>query len=507
MRNQFYSLLILLVPEVILSLVAMCALFAGFNPNLDKRCPCKNFSVMLSVIGSVLALGSIFFVQYILKIESNTLIELNGIQVNASILGVKMGIIILTIFSLMLTREDPLYINKAEYSCILLFSTIGLMLLVSSSNLLVAFIALELAALSMYLMTSLKKDDPVTAEASLKYFMFGGMSSAFLLFGFSLIYGMTGSIKFSEINASLATQPIDALLVIAFVMIVVGLGFKLTVAPFHLWAPDTYEGASLPSAAFIASASKIACFFITGMIFLNALAPTSMEWGIPSVIQNGDEIIKPLPGWKPILAIVAVISMIYGNLTALAQKSVRRLLAYSAVAHAGYILVGITAIEALGLAPIIYYTLFYALATIGAFGVTSIILNNRGNDNIESFVGLGQKSPGITLALIIFFLSLAGIPPLAGFFGKFYLFLGALKVSESSFPLLYLVVIGFATSVISLYYYLKILKAAYNKTTDENVDDLFVRESYFTTRLVLILGAVLILFGGCFPQFFINLFL
>lgn len=506
--NPFYSLFVALLPEVILTLTAMLALFSGFNPRLDKLCPCKNFSNMIAVIGCVFALVAIYFMGNVMRIHPGTVVELNGIQLTNSILGVKGAVVALSIFALMLTREDPLAQSRAEYSCILLFSAVGLMLLAGSSNLLVAFISLELAALAMYLMVSLKKGDPLAAEASLKYFIFGGMSSAFLLFGFSLIYGVTGSIRFGEIGKVLSTQTMDPLLLIAFVMIIAGLGFKLTVAPFHLWAPDTYEGAPLPAAAFIASASKVACFFITAMIFFGALAPTSMEWKIPELVleEAGNVVNAPLPGWKPLLAIVAVISMVYGNLTALAQRSVRRLLAYSAVAHAGYILIGIVAIEAVGFAPIVYYTLFYALATIGAFGIASIVLKNKGNDYIDSFVGLGQKMPGITLCLIIFFLSLAGIPPLAGFFGKFYLFVGALKVSSTDFPLLYLVIIGFATSVISLYYYLKVLKVAYNRTLEEDIDAAFPYTPFISTRIILAIAALGLFIGGCFPQLFINLF-
>ena len=250
-----------------------------------------------------------------------------------------------------------------------------------------------------------------SSEAALKYFLFGGMSAAFLLFGFSLLYGLSNSTSLTQIASAIHGQSLNPLLIIAIVTTVIGLGFKVAAVPFHFWAPDVYQGAPVPSAAFIASGSKVASFFIFFQVMVIGFAGAegSAAW------------LHFAPGWVSVIAVVAAFSMVLGNLVAIVQSSVRRLLAYSAIAHAGYMLLALLSHTQQSLAALLYYVVTYALATLGAFGVIAVVEKQTGGDQLSDFDGLSRRAPVLSFCLFIFLLSLAGIPPLAGFFGKFYL--------------------------------------------------------------------------------------
>src|SRR5213075_388674 len=325
-----------------------------------------------------------------------------------------------------------------------------LMLLVGSEELLVIFIGLELTGLSLYVMAAFDKTDLRSAEAGLKYFLFGSTSSAFTLFGISLIYGMTSATGLVAISTRLATTSVQPLLAVGIVMTLVGFAFKIAAAPFHLWAPDAYQGAPVPSAAFIASGSKVASFVVLGKTVLIGFAPVHGSAGWHAMVA----------GWSPVLAALAALSIVIGNLVALAQVNVRRLLAYSAVAHAGYTLIGFVAGDREGFSAALFYTTIYAITLIGAFGVVGVVRRQSGGDNFANFRGLSSRSPLLAGCMAIFMLSLAGMPPLAGFFGKFYLFSAALRAGANH-GLLWLVALALFGSLISLYYYLIILKVIF----------------------------------------------
>jgi NADH-quinone oxidoreductase subunit N len=334
--------------------------------------------------------------------------------------------------------------HYAEYFALIIFGTLGLMLLVGSEELLMIFIGLELTGLSLYVLTAFRKTDRRAAEAGLKYFLFGSLASAFTLFGLSFIYGMTGATALSAIAAKLATAPATPLLAAGIVMTLVGFAFKIAAAPFHLWAPDSYEAAPIPSAAFIASGSKVASFVVLGKIALIGFAPVqgSAAWqGLAS-------------GWTPLLATLAALSIVIGNFAALAQKNVRRLLAYSAVAHAGYTLLGLIAGGREGFSATLFYSTVYAVTLLGAFGVVGLVRRETGGDDFAHFTALRRRSPLLAACMTIFLLSLAGLPPLAGFFGKFFLF----SVAISSGGLVWLVALALFGSLVSLYYYVIVLK-------------------------------------------------
>jgi NADH-quinone oxidoreductase subunit N len=362
----------------------------------------------------------------------------------------KIICIALTFFTILITTSETALRHSSEYLALVLFATVGLMLLVGSEELLMIFIGLELLGLSLYVMTAFDKTDVGSAEAGLKYFLFGSTSSAFTLFGISLIYGMSGTTGLAAISEKLATAAVQPLLAVGIVMTLIGFAFKIAAAPFHLWAPDAYQAAPVPSAAFIASGSKVASFVVLGKIVLVGFAPVhgSADWH------------AMVAGWSPVLAVLAALSILIGNLVALGQRNVRRLLAYSAVAHGGYTLIGLVADTRDGFSAALFYATIYALTLVGAFGVVALIRRETGGDDIANFSGLIGRSPLLAGCMSIFVLSLAGVPPLAGFFGKFYLFSGALGANAND-GLLWLVGVALFGSLISLYYYLLVLKAIF----------------------------------------------
>jgi NADH-quinone oxidoreductase subunit N len=351
----------------------------------------------------------------------------------------------------LISLESDFTDHVGEYLALVLLGAVGMLLLTASEDLLMIFISLELTSLSLYILTAFNKRSIRSAEAALKYFLFGGMSAAFTLFGLSWIYGLTGETNLRAIAAALGGRGLDPLLAVAMVMVVIGLGFKVAAAPFHLWAPDAYQGGPTPSAAFIASGSKVAGFFILAKFLVMGFVGTAGSGAWRQFV----------PGWVPVIALVAALSMVLGNLAAIVQSSVRRLLAYSAIAHAGYILVAVLSHNAHSLAALIYYTLTYGLTVIGAFGVVAVVERGTGDETLSSFAGLSRRAPTVSFCLLIFMLSLAGIPPLAGFFGKFYVFAAALNRGAPDLGLLWLVLLALGMSAVSLYYYLQVLKQVY----------------------------------------------
>ena len=399
----------------------------------------------------------------------------------------KIICLILALSTVIIAHGDRSSQNRGEYLALLLLATIGLMLLVGSEELLMIFIGLELLGLSLYVMTAFDKNNVHSAEAGLKYFLFGSTASAFTLFGLSFIYGMTGVTGLTAIGQKLSAQPISPLLFAGIVMTLIGFAFKIAAAPFHLWAPDAYQGAPVPSAAFIASGSKVASFVVLGKIVLGGFGPVAGSAGWHTMIA----------GWSPIIAVLAALSILLGNLVALAQKNVRRLLAYSAVAHAGYTLLGLVAGDRDGFSATLFYTTIYAFTLVGAFGVVAWVRRETGGDDLQNFAGLRSRSPLLAGCMSVFMLSLAGLPPLAGFFGKFYLFSVALRAGNNH-GLLWLVVLALLGSFISLYYYLIVLKTILVDEPIASTVQPFLRSTsrgFLQPVTLTVLAAIVILLG------------
>src|SRR3954471_11362062 len=468
---NYYDLLRLAAPEAVLVGTTLAVLALGL---LHERAA--------GLCCGIAAAGILFAASAVLLLPADASL-FNGMLVISPLSSLfKIICLALAFFTVLLARQlnTP---HRGEYLALLLLATIGLMLLVGSEELLVIFIGLELTGLSLYVMTAFDKTDIRSAEAGLKYFLFGSTASAFTLFGISLVYGMTGTTALAAIAPKLATM--TPFLAAGVVMTLIGFGFKIAAAPFHLWAPDTYQGAPAASAAFIASGSKVASFVVLGKIVLTGFGP----------IHGAADWKGMVAGWAPLLAVLAALSILLGNLVALAQTNVRRLLAYSAVAHAGYTLLGLIAGGRDGFSATLFYTTIYAFTLVGAFGVVALVRRETGGDDFTHFAGLRQRSPWLAGSMAVFMLSLAGIPPLAGFFGKFYLFSAALH-GAPNYGLLWLVALALLGSLISFYYYLMVLKAIF---VDTAVNSLPVLKYDFLQRVSIGLLAGIVLFLGTFP--------
>jgi len=400
---------------------------------------------------------------------------------------VKIALLALTIFTVLLSIESNFTGHVGEYLALILLAAVGMMFLVSAEDILMIFVSLEMTSLSLYILTAFNKRNIKSAEAALKYFLFGGMSAAFMLFGLSLIYGLSGSTNLREIAAALAGKGLDPLLIVAIVMTVIGFGFKVAAVPFHLWAPDAYEGAPTPSAAFIASGSKVASFFIFAKVMMIGFAGAEGSGAWRNFAS----------GWVPTIAVVASLSMVLGNLAALVQSNVKRLIAYSAIAHAGYALLGILSNSHAGVASLLYYVTTYGLTTVGAFGVVGVVEQVTGDSKLADFAGLSRRAPVVSFCMMIFMLSLAGIPPLAGFFGKFYVFAAAVNTDPQNLGLLWLVILAIAMSAVSLYYYLQVLKQIYVVDVQAGAGEF---KAPVISQLVLCVLAALVILFGCAPN-------
>ena len=322
----------------------------------------------------------------------------------------------------------------AEFLAILLFSAAGATALASAQEIITLYISLETLTISSYLLASYMKKDKGSNEAGMKYLLLGAFSSAILLFGFSYIYGLTGTTVITEVAKSLATQPANPLAVFALILIVGGLAFKISLAPFHLWTPDVYEGAPTPVTAFLSVASKTAGFAAFVRLFWVGLNVPALQ-----------------PVWVGLFAVLAAMSIILGNLEAIPQKNIKRLMGYSSIAQAGYISTGFLAIGPMGLTALLFYLFVYLFANLGAFLAIVIVSNKTGSEQIEDYAGMWKRSPLIGVVLLVCLLSLAGVPPFAGFSGKWYLFGAAISKGYT-----WLALTGMVFSVISLYYYLQV---------------------------------------------------
>lgn len=416
----------------------------------------------------------------------------------------QIGILWLTVFTLLLLIDSDFTRHVGEFVAVILMAATGGLIIAAAQDLLVIFVGLELLSLGLYILTAFAKRSGKSAESAIKYYLFGGMSAAFLLFGFSYLYGISGSTNLHQVMLAMySSNAINStpLLYVALVMVAAGLGFKVAAVPFHLWAPDTYEGAPAPAAAFIASVSKVASFALLigiGTAAAHVFGDAHVVRFVTLTSGLPPKYIGIGAPWSLILVLLAVASMTLGNLAALAQRSVRRLLAYSAIAHAGYILLALAYFShsPVSTNAVLYYILTYGLTTVGAFGVVGVIERATGSDRLDAFLGLHKRNPFLAGVSLILFLSLAGIPPLVGFWAKFNLFAAVLRVSRGVVPFT-LVALAVAMSAVSLYYYLQVLKRAYVMPA---ADETPIKAHPVTIGVLLVI-ALGVLLMGCFPAF------
>lgn len=371
--------------------------------------------------------------------------------------------------------------HQGEYFALLLLSMVGMMFLASAGELVTLYVALELTTISLYVLAAYLKNQLKSSEAGLKYLILGGVSSGILLYGISLIFGLTGTtflkdIKMTLITTFLTYREIGPALILSIVFFIAGFGFKLALVPFHMWVPDVYEGAPTPITAFLSVASKAAGLVAFIRVFFESFLVFQVDWVL-------------------LVAVLAALAMIVGNIVALLQANIKRMLAYSSIAQIGYILLGIVAATSRGLASVSFYIFVYLFANMGAFITAIAFSNTTGSDEIKDYAGLSRRSPTLAAMMAVFMLSLVGIPPLAGFTGKYYLFSAAIEQGW-----IWLVVIAVLTSVISLYYYVGVVRQMYFQTSPAG--NPIAMSAPLT--LALIISVIGVLIFGVYPNIFIN---
>ncbi len=377
--------------------------------------------------------------------------------------------------------------HRGEFFGLILLSTVGMMFLSSSNELLSLYIGLELTTIPLFVLASFFKDNKLSVEAGIKYFIVGAFSSALLVYGMSFLYGLSGTTDLVQMKINIAMthltfKEIGVILVLANVLIIAGLGFKLSLPPFHQWAPDVYEGSPTPIAAFLSVGSKAAGLIAFAKIFVNGL----YAFNGPEMAPND---------WGILVGILACAAMILGNTVAIRQTNIKRMLAYSSIAQVGYIMIGMVTMNDLGIASVGFYIFAYMFANMGAFAIVAIFEERTGSCEIQSYAGLSHTSPVLATTFAVFLLSLAGIPPLAGFFAKFFVFASAIKMAQADATagwLYWIVGVGLLTAVFSLYYYANIIKVMF---FSKEASPYRVHYTFPSFGIVLIGIAGVIIFG------------
>ncbi|MGB5154011.1 MAG: NADH-quinone oxidoreductase subunit N [Candidatus Sulfotelmatobacter sp.] len=426
-----------ILPEIILSVFGMIVML--LEPLLDEDTG-QRILGLIALVGTLAGLGATWFMAQSPGLAFWNMIKVDGFSVFFHVLVIAIAaLVILSSYEYLAVQR----IRAGEYYALILFGALGMALMSSAIELVLIFIALEISSISSYVLAGFRRHEAASAEASLKYFLLGSFATAFFLYGVALMFGATGSTNIDQISSTLRAGPIPLLAFVAVAFMFVGLGFKVAAAPFHIWTPDVYEGAPAPVVGFMSTAPKAAAFAVLLRVVF-VIDVQGLVWVI----------------W-----LAAALSMTLGNLGALVQDNVKRLLAYSSIAHAGYLLVAFAAAPVLGISAAMFYTAAYAATNLGAFAVVSHFANaGERYVTLEDYEGLGRSSPLLAATLTIFLLSLIGIPMTGGFFSKFYVFSAAVKAN-----LIWLTIIGVLNSGVGAYYYLRIIVMMYMRESRKEV--------------------------------------
>ena len=482
-----------ITPEILIVIVALAVLV------FDLVLRGSRALIYIFTVGLLITLGVLivlwlgldckatYFAMPWMQCNDNSLLSVNSkyLVVDKFNLLIKFILIGTTIIVGIISNEyfGKAFKLKGEYYSLLLFSLLGMMVLVSSTEMITMYVALELSTLPLIALSAITRSEK-GLEASLKFIVLSAVSSAFLLYGLVMLYGITGTTDLTNINNALNLGSSNNLTLLAIILVITGLGFKVTAVPFHMWSPDVYQGSPMPVTIFLSIASKIAAIALALRLLHDSLVSLSDDW-------------------VKVVVVLAVASMTLGNLVAINQNNVKRLLAYSSIAHSGYIMIGLaflpkgSEVVATGASAVIFYLIGYALMNLVAFSIIYLVKEKAGNYDMKSFSGFGFVSPVLGICLVITLISLIGLPPSVGFMGKFYLFSVALENG-----MIWLVVAGVVNSVISSYYYLKIVKTIYSSKEQLVSGTIATKRSI---SIIAIISSVGILILGIFPSYFIRL--
>ena len=370
--------------------------------------------------------------------------------------------------------------QRGEVYVLLLASTIGMSFMASAADLIMLYLAIETTSIPLYVLAGFMLSDDRSTEAGFKYLLFGAMTSAVMLYGFSLLYGFAGTTNLYALAAAFKAGQIAAPVVFGvIILLIIGLSFKVSIVPFHFWAPDVYEGAPTPVSGFLSTASKAAGFAVIARLFLVVFHDFTIDW-------------------MSAFAVLSAVTMTVGNLLALPQKNLKRMLAYSSIAHAGYAMIGIVAVSKLGIASVVFYMAAYIVTNLAAFGVVVAVGRVVGSDDYDAYKGLSRRSPLLGLIMLAAFLSLAGMPPFAGFVAKVFVFAAGIQAG-----FVWLVIVGILNSIVGVYYYLNVMKYVYLyrlENEDEDKHPIALTRPYAIALVVLVLGVILL--GTVFAPWF-----
>jgi NADH-quinone oxidoreductase subunit N len=422
-----------IIPIVIVVLSGCAAMIAEAFRQRGERMPIAGFG-LIGLSGA--ALASVFL--WGSDAQSFGVVRSDNFALFINLILCVVGVLTMLFSDEIVERED---LPPGEFYALTLFAISGMMLMAAATDLLVIFLALEVLSLSVYVLTGIRRASAAGAEAAFKYFLLGAFSSAFFLYGVAFAFALSGSTRLDELGAALSSQGTgdpSVMALLAVGLLIVGFAFKISAVPFHMWTPDAYEGAPTIVTAFMSTGVKAAAFAAFVRVFLSPLEPLQDQW-------------------IPVLVVLAAVTMILGTVVGVVQTNIKRMLAYSSIAHAGYLLLGIIATTSTGKAAVLFYLLAYAVSNLGALGIVALLgTAQNGHDELRDFTGLSKARPGLAALMTLFLLSLGGFPPMAGFIGKWYIFSAAVERGHY-----WLAIIGVLTSVISVFFYLRIVVMMY----------------------------------------------
>ena len=458
----------LLMPELVITLTLLIVLVFDLFDSISKK-----VLGWMTIVGAAIALWVSIQMHLAGTVgpQFNEMFKVDNFSLFFNIIFLVSTILVTLISMSYLDRGDR---KQGPYYLLILLATLGMMLMAAGNELIIVFLGLELMSLSLYVLAGYFRESPASSEAGMKYLLLGAFASAFFLYGIALIYGGAGTTSVPEIAQAITADDKSPLLLAGMFLLVVGFGFKVAIVPFHQWAPDVYEGAPTTIAAFISAGPKAAGFAAFLRIFMEALPNLQGEW-------------------SGVLILLAMLTMTVGNVIAIAQTNIKRMLAYSSIAHAGYVLIGLAAANDEGISSAMLYLLVYCVMNIGAFGAIILAKTEDGESlMISDYAGLGLRKPLLAMFMTIMLLSLAGFPPTAGFVGKFYIFKAAVGAGH-----IWLVIIGAVNTAISAFYYLRVVVTMYMREPEEELEF----SPYASTLVVgLILAAVGVLLIGILPS-------
>lgn len=468
----------LMTPEIVLAVLALIVFVFDFLTDIKGK---KPFLAKISIL-SLLTTAVLVLVMNREPASIGDIFVIDAFSVVFKLI-VLIAVALVIAMSMHYLEKNP-DIYQGEYYSLMLFAALGAILMVSSADLITLYVGLEIVSISSYVLAGFKKHSRKSSESAIKYVILGGASSAFILYGMSFLYGLTGTTSVAEIGNHIQALYADYPFIVmtSILLMLVGLGFKISVAPFHMWAPDVYEGAPTPVTAFLAVVSKLAAFGVVLRIFIVAFG---------SLVEE----------YVTILVILSAVTMIVGNAIALAQKNIKRLMAYSGVAQAGYLLVAIASTlqdPNYTVNIVAFYAVAYLLMGLGAFAIITVVTEDAGSEDISSFIGLYKRAPYLAVAMTVFLVSLAGLPFTAGFVGKAYIFFGAVRGD-----MVWLAVLMIVTSIVSFYYYFYVIRQMFLREPEAN-DGTLKAPTSISAVVTITLAATVIL--GVLPGILMNVF-